>query len=272
MPTPFVHLTFAMELLSHSDLAEPLYERFLPATAAFMLGNTAPDVQTLTHASRISTHFYRIRDAQQHWGWEIMLTEYPQLANPHHLDIRQAAFISGYLVHLLWDEIWTREIFTPYFMNATWWSERLDYALHHNALRVLLDRTAHTELRKHKRIINQVAEVQPYNWLPFASDYVLMQWREWLVKQLQDNGESHTVQVFASRMGVTTAKFSDVIGKLEINSCEGIPGLASALLSTHKQAIAESLDLLLRYWQMDLNLQGIQSGVVKGEDRYTRII
>ena len=115
MPTPFLHLTYAVELLSHRDLTAALCEKLQPATGAFLLGNTAADIQTLTHASRISTHFYRIRDAQPCWGWEMMLTEYPHLTNPHHMDIEKAAFISGYLVHLLWDEIWTREIFTPYY-------------------------------------------------------------------------------------------------------------------------------------------------------------
>ena len=251
MPTPFVHLTYAMELMSHSDFWESLNEPISPVTGAFLLGNTAADIQTLTSASRISTHFYRIRGVQPCWGWEMMLSEYPKMANPYRLDFSQAAFISGYLVHLLWDEMWTRNIFAPYYMNASWWSDRLAYALHHNALRVILDRKAHTELRRQRHIINQVAAVQPDNWLPFAGDHILLQWRDWLVEQLQDDVDSHTVQVFASRMDVPTTQFTEVIHKLEEEGVEEIPGLASAMATTHKQASADSLSLLLRYWQID---------------------
>jgi hypothetical protein len=250
MPTPFLHLTYAQELLSHKHMDEQLSGQLQPATGAFLLGNTAADIQTLTHASRTSTHFYSIRYAQPTWGWENMLVEYPELANPHHLDTQKAAFISGYLVHLFWDEVWTREIFTPFFMDASWWTDRLTYVIYHNALRVIHDRCAHVELRKHENTLKQLAETQPDNWLPFASDSVLNQWRNWLVEQLQHGGKSHTIRVFSERMGIAPAQFSDIIDKLDGNNFDEIPGLATALDSTYEKSLAGSLNLLAQYWQL----------------------
>jgi hypothetical protein len=255
MPTPFLHLTYAQELLSHRHMVDQLSGQLQLATGAFLLGNTAADIQTLTHASRTSTHFYSIRHPQPTWGWENMLVEYPELANPYHLEVQKAAFISGYLVHLFWDEMWTREIFTPYFMDASWWTDRLTYIIYHNALRVIHDRCAHTELRKRGETLNQLAETQPANWLPFASDSVLSQWRDWLVEQLQDGGKSHTVRVFSERMGITTAQFREVIDKLEKSEFDEIPGLASALDSTYDQSLAGSLKLLAQYWQLNHETQ-----------------
>lgn len=251
MPTPFLHLTFATELMAHPDLPKPVNERLLLATGAFLLGNTAADIQTLTHESRFSTHFYQIRGQQLQWGWALMLEQYSHLANPHLLSPSQAAFTSGYLVHLLWDEIWSRSIYTPFFMNGALWPDRETYILHHNALRVILDRKAHTELQRHRHMIDQLAGVKLGDWLPFAGEDVLRQWRDWLVEQLLDNGESHTVQVFAGRMGVTTAKFTQLINELERNQGGEIPGLASGLITTKNRALTESQHLLSQYWHID---------------------
>ena len=226
MPTPFLHLTFATELMAHPDLPKPVNERLLLATGAFLLGNTAADIQTLTHESRFSTHFYQIRGQQLQWGWALMLEQYSHLANPHLLSPSQAAFTSGYLVHLLWDEIWSRSIYTPF-------------------------RKAHTELQRHRHMIDQLAGVKLGDWLPFAGEDVLRQWRDWLVEQLLDNGESHTVQVFAGRMGVTTAKFTQLINELERNQGGEIPGLASGLITTKNRALTESQHLLSQYWHID---------------------
>ena len=251
MPTPFQHLFFAVNLLSHQDLPESLHIRLSPRTGAFLLGNTAPDIQTLTHKTRMSTHFYRIRDYLPLWGWENMLIKHPGLANPYNINSNQASFISGYLVHLLWDEIWTRYIYSPFYMNAPFWPDRKTYILHHNALRVIMDRKAHSELRAHKQIMNLLTNVQPDAWLPFADDSILEQWRNWLGEQLQDGGESHTVQVFADRMNVSTSQFLDVINTLERNKGVGIPGLSKTLKKARNQALIESVDLLLHYWQIN---------------------
>jgi hypothetical protein len=246
MPTPFMHLTFALELLSNVEIAEPFYNRRFPTAGAFLLGNTAADVQTLTHEPRYTTHFYHVRGQQKLWGWEQFLSENPQLATSTQLDRRHAAFTCGYLVHLLWDEMWTREIFTPFFMEAPRWNNRLTYAVYHNALRAVQDRNAYIMLQKKIHITDQIAEVQPDHWLPFASDEVLLQWRNWLVTQLEDDGESQTINVFANRMGVSVTHFSEAIENLKRKNFD-IPGLSSAISTVYKHAQARSRVLILSY-------------------------
>ncbi len=121
MPTPFQHLHYAQQSSSLRDFLHKLRDRLEAESGAFLLGNTAGDVQTITGQRRVETHFYSLSDLHRGPAGDRLLTAYPSLADPWSLSPAQAAFVSGYLVHLVWDEIWADDVFIPLYRDSAIW-------------------------------------------------------------------------------------------------------------------------------------------------------
>ncbi len=60
MPTPVNHLIMAREVLERGTLAAPVRRLLLAQYGPFLLGHTAPDVQTVSGQRREETHFYTL--------------------------------------------------------------------------------------------------------------------------------------------------------------------------------------------------------------------
>ncbi len=201
MPTPINHLVMAREVLERGTLAAPARWLLLAQYGPFLLGHTAPDVQTVSGQRREETHFYTLPPRNDVPAARILLDTYPALARAERLEPAHAAFMSGYLAHLLADELWWREVFHPFFgPDAGWstWEERLFL---HNVLRTWLDEEDQARLDGHEAAA--LATAEPRGWLPFIRDEDLRAWRDNLVEQLQPGHRIRTAEVFAERMGVS---------------------------------------------------------------------
>ncbi len=207
MPTPFQHLTYAWAMLQDPALPEAV--RAYPG--AFALGHTAGDVQSVSGQPRHETHFYTFPPTGHPRAAEAMLERYPSLRDPARLEPEQAAFIAGYLAHLAWDEVWAWKVYIPCYIESGSWASRLERAMHHNALRVRLDRAAAAHLRAWPDLIALLEQLNPRHWLPFIEDAMLERWRDWLVEQLRTPEAVETVQVFAARMGIPPATLEAAI-------------------------------------------------------------
>lgn len=200
MPTPVNHLLMAREVLEVGGLIAPAQRLLRAQYGPFLLGHTAPDVQTVSGQRREETHFYTLPPSTATPAAQILLETYPELAHAERLSPAHAAFIAGYMAHLLADELWWWEIFHPFFgPHAGWdsWEERLFL---HNVLRTWLDEQDQARLNGGERIA--LAAVEPQGWLPFVRDEDLRAWRDDLVEQLQPGHRIRTAEVFAGRMGV----------------------------------------------------------------------
>lgn len=200
MPTPINHLIMAREVLERGTLAAPARRLLRAQYGPFLLGHTAPDVQTVSGQRREETHFYTIPPRTTVPASQTLLDMYPALSRAARLDPAHAAFMSGYLAHLLADELWWREVFHPFFgPDAGWstWEERLFL---HNVLRTWLDEE--DQARLDGREAAALATAEPRGWLPFIRDEDLRAWRDTLVEQLQPGHRIRTAEVFAERMGV----------------------------------------------------------------------
>ncbi len=249
MPTPFQHLVYAKQILESAFLPASIREVLSAAPGAYFFGSTAVDVQSLTGQRRVETHFYRVSHFVTPVAAENFFSSYPALREPNTLSPQLAAFISGYLVHLAWDEVWARNVFIPFYGEAGHRPDPLAWFVHHNALRVYCDRRAEALLRAWPEALPFMREAAPRNWLPFVSDVALLQWRDWLIEQLEDPGKVQTAHVFAQRMGISIARLESVVNAIT----EGIQilpveGLESALKHFEADGLALSLDYLVRYW------------------------
>jgi len=216
----------------------------------FLLGCTAADIQVITGQRRHETHFYRIPPTPNLHAWESMKLAYPELADPYILPCKQAAFISGYLMHLVWDEAWAWEVFCPLYLESKIWESHQIRSIHHNALRVLLDREAEKDLHALPELNPLLRKTEPESWLPFAPDAALCQWRDWITNQLDNPQDVQTAKVFAQRMHIPTEQLEDVIKAIAAHTCKpAIPGLKAAIRNFEARATTDSLTVLHEYWQ-----------------------
>ena len=207
MPTPFTHLALAAVILDGDDLP-PVTARLLRAQrGAFLLGNVAPDVQTLSGQDRFETHFYTLPPTSNTPAQDVLFAAHPSLAKVAELPLPHAAFIAGYVAHLALDELWLRQVFVPFYReSALPWTERV---FQHNLLRAWVDRQDRARLNGY--VAAALQETRPEEWLPFVSDEALVKWRDWIVEQLRPGQHVQTTDVFSQRMGIPAAEMEAVL-------------------------------------------------------------
>jgi hypothetical protein len=79
------------------------------------LGSTAPDIRVITRWDRERTHFFDLSSFDEQDGVSGLFEAHPQLREPARLAARTAAFVAGYVTHLVMDELWINTIYRPYF-------------------------------------------------------------------------------------------------------------------------------------------------------------
>lgn len=254
MPTPFYHLSIAEELLASPDLPAGV-KSFLDAErSAFLLGKTAPDVQTLSGQSRSETHFYRVPLVTTALPWEKMFTRYPHLGRPAQLAPAHAAFISGYICHLQADIIWITDLFAPYFLPLIAKTRRKQVGYLHNVLRAYLDALILAELPAD--IGERLADVQPGGWLPFVEDHYLVNWRDYLARQLMPGAKAQTVEVFASRLDLPVQSFVELLSSESRMEAEVFSFIPRQVLVEYRQKLVSANLELLTEFLADLPDQG----------------
>jgi hypothetical protein len=139
MPTPIQHLALAEKLLSDSTLSASIRDRLIDQRAAFLFGNTAPDVQTVSGQLREATHFFAIPLKTDRAAHLEMFEHHPALASARSISPAHAAFIAGYICHLALDVLWVRDIYQPHFGPQAKWATPHERSVYHNILRAWCD-------------------------------------------------------------------------------------------------------------------------------------
>ncbi len=211
MPTPFTHLRLVNPLVQNPErwfdaaVAEALVEN----AGAFLLGSTAPDVRNINSLPRKETHFYPLPPDPQRPVIQLMLEQWPELAESGRLSPARAAFVAGYLAHLWLDEFWHGRIIWPYYMERDDWGKKRQRFNVYNILLGYLDFRDRAELDPQVGPTLQCAE--PAAWLPFVPDPDLAAWRDFLTEQLRPGAATHTVEIMARRAHLTPAEFEALI-------------------------------------------------------------
>ena len=202
-----MHLALAEEILHRPDLPPAARRLLIQQRGPFLLGHTAPDVQTVSGQARDETHFYAIPRVTDHPAYETMFAIHPELAHAEPLPPAQAAFVAGYVAHLLLDELWLTDVFQRYFLRD--WGPLRERMFLHNVLRTWMDRQ--DQQRLNGSLIVPLRWTRPQGWLPFVADEFLQAWRDWLIEQLVPGHTVQTAEVFAQRMGVPVAEVEAVM-------------------------------------------------------------
>jgi hypothetical protein len=244
MPTPFYHLSVAEELLEHPALPEGVRLALYEQLPAFLLGNTAPDVQVVSGQKREATHFFRVPILPgTRTPWTQMLASYPALARPEELPPAQAAFLAGYLCHLQADWQWILDIFAPIFGPARRWSTFSQRLYLHNVLRAYLDRQIMPDLAANTtHLLN---EIEPDDWLPFVDDAHLKEWGRYLAQQLEPGAAARTVEVFAARQKISPLEFYRLLDSESRMDAEIFAKLPRQRLVQYRRKLVKSNLMLL---------------------------
>ncbi len=247
MPTPFYHLVLSQEMLRDESLNADARVLLLAERPAFLLGNTAPDVQTVSGQTREQTHFFSIPKADRSPAQHVMFGKYPELADAMALPTQQAAFIAGYCVHLLLDQAWIWEVFYPVFGRKARWSDLPERLFFHNVLRAHLDR--HDYARLPIDIQDTLLATCPGRWLPFVQSENLCRWRDVLAEQCAPGAAARTVEVFAERMGRQPEEFEVLLNSEDDMQAQILSRMQPRALHMFRQsALDRSIALLNHYF------------------------
>lgn len=110
MPPITLHMVLARQL--SENLGVELLAR---EAGAYVLGATAPDIRVLTRQDRRSTHFFDLGTMSHQDSVTTFLAEHGELADPGKLNSGTAAFVAGYISHLVFDEQYITEMYRKHF-------------------------------------------------------------------------------------------------------------------------------------------------------------
>ncbi len=193
MPTPFMHLKVAQDLLRDPLVPPPVRSLLNAHRGAFLLGSIAADARISSGIKRDATHFYRYDEVLRRHPWRVMLDRYPSLEHPE--DPAQRVFVAAYVAHLAMDELWLIDLLRARFWDVDWASHETRFFMLHTLLSVV-------DERDYALIEDWQAQTllaaQPHDWLPFMPDADMIAWRDLIGQQLVEG--SQTLEILSERL------------------------------------------------------------------------
>ena len=177
------HLAFHMSIAR--DLANIMGNRVIESDrGAFYLGSTGPDMHVLSRTQRISSHYFDLDCLEDQDSRESFFRTHGDLRDVTKLDDPTAAFVVGYLSHLVIDEVWITDIYRPFFGPAS--------SLHGDGRANVLDRILQYEMDLQRRmdrpvmeeILRELAAGKPDLNVAFLDPEMLARWRDIVVEMV----------------------------------------------------------------------------------------
>lgn len=246
----------AIDLLEHPALTEYARQLLLSERGAFLFGNTAPDVQTISGQSRTDTHFFDLPLSSNALPpWLLVRERHQNLKDASRLGKGQAGFLAGYLCHLQADWLWVRDIFVPVFGKKSSWSTFQQRLYLHNVLRSYLDLEILPNLTDGFGLGMELKLAAVSNWLPFVEDRYLIGWRDFVADQLLPGAVIKTVEVFAERQGIPPQEYYSLLSSQERMENEVFAHLSRQDLAGYRRSV------------LDENTQLINAYLTEGHNR-----
>ena len=244
MPTPFFHLNVAKSLISLPGYEAGIKDVINTYQSTFLLGHVAPDIRVISGQTRESTHFYKFPPSDNDLlPWENMQKTYLRSDRIACSDSECAVFIAGYLCHLQADWLWVRNIYEPYFICGSHWGTFSKREYMHNVLRSYLDLQVVKSIKSETLFI--LAQANPKSWLPFLDVSDLFAWRDFLVNQLKPDAPIRTVEIFASRQGISVENYYRLLNEEDQIKNQIFSHMPKDLIDEYwHELMAKNIDLL----------------------------
>jgi hypothetical protein len=173
MPGLRLHLSIARDLAN--ELGSGLVDG---ERGAYYLGATTPDIRALTRWDREQTHFFSLDDFGEQSGVRRLFDEQPQLRDASALDAPTAAFMAGYISHLVLDEDYICQIYRPLFGEKSILSGDEMADVMDKALQWDVERADCSDETKVLEIKQAMAEAAVEINIDFIERETLTQWRD----------------------------------------------------------------------------------------------
>ncbi len=172
MPPLGLHMTIARDLAG--DLASPVIDADL---GAYYLGATTPDIRVLTRWDRARTHFFDLNEFDEQNGVHRLFEQEPALRDARALDAPTAAFMAGYISHLVMDESYICQIYRPVFGDQSQLGGDIMANLMDRVLQYELDRRDREAPDKVAEILRALIETAVEVSVDFVARETLLEWR-----------------------------------------------------------------------------------------------
>jgi hypothetical protein len=194
MPTPAVHLYLAQEILQAVPAG-----CLNGATGDYLLGNIAPDAWSLGGLTRREAHILPIPIPPGKHCADELLALYPHLRASRQLPPAAAAFVAGYMAHLLVDELWYYRIFEPFFSREREGDAPIQRRLlYHNVLRLYCENALQDRVAG--ELVDALAGSAAQYAFPLFDDAALSAWRDRISAEMRPGASRRSAEVFAARL------------------------------------------------------------------------
>lgn len=251
MPTASAHIAAALELLQDPAFIPRKQLASGELYGAFLLGNISPDVRVLNGAAREATHFYDIPLSGEATACQTMFAVHPSLENAGALAEQQAAFVAGYMAHLILDETWLELVVMPHIFvdGATWNKNHPNFLLYCLLMTLLAEESG---LVVPQIAVDALLSANPRSWLPFANDADLSEWRDRVSRYVQNDSGWQTARMFAYEMKVDAEDLHQVVTSEDLLDKEIFKVVPRSVLDTfqhetHRRTV-EALNAYLSVW------------------------
>jgi hypothetical protein len=248
MPNSQTHLHSVTNILQQPESRTVLPWLFEgPATCAFLLGAISPDVRAISGQAREETHFFDIPFTSEQTAQASLLARWPQIKDVTTLPPPQAAFIAGYMTHLVMDQTWVEMIVLPgLFIKGVTWNTR------HPNWRLYSVLMTYMEYRAAAHIpdgtLDLMAQAEPDHWLPFVRDCHLADWRDHVVDRIKRGGPKLVSAMFARSNNITSQELEAIVLSEERMAEEAYPVVPhERLIAFESEANRRSYEAVLHY-------------------------
>ncbi len=248
MPNSQTHLHSVTHILDQPESQTVLPWLFEPpAKSAFLLGAISPDVRAISGQAREETHFFDIPFSSDQPAQAIMLARWPQIKDAGALTHPQAAFVAGYITHLVMDQTWVEMIVLPgLFIKDMVWNIRHPNWRVYSILMTYMEYHAAEQIPC--EIIDLMAQAQPDHWLPFIQDHYLYDWRDHVAERIKEGGPQLISDMFAHSNNMTSHELEAIVLSEERMAEEAYPVIShEQLLAFETEANRRSYEAVLDY-------------------------
>ena len=176
MPPLGLHMTVARELATGIASSRIEADR-----GAYYLGATTPDIRVLTRWDRERTHFFDLNECGEQSGVHRLFDEHPRLRDVTAIDAPTAAFVAGYISHLVLDEEYITQIYRSYFGAGGVLGDELMANVMDRLLQLHLDRQEREDACAVVEIRDALARTAVEVAVDFVARDTLLEWRDWQV-------------------------------------------------------------------------------------------
>lgn len=171
MPLLYLHLSIAKDaadLLRHPVIGSQL--------GSYLGGAISPDAHFVSSVSRSDTHFFDLQDSECESGASSIFKSNPELARGVDIDAATRSFVAGYLCHLITDEIWTLDIYRPFFGKTSPLGGDIDANTLDRLLQYETDRWERQDKEKLELIRAELCSWKPEVGIDFIENGALRDW------------------------------------------------------------------------------------------------